>query len=97
MNVLTKKKLLKKENVQQAYETLKSVVRHTPLQYDAYLSQKYNCRVYLKREDLQVVRSFKIRGAYYAIANLAEEKRKKVLFVQARAIMLKVLLGLVIR
>lgn len=77
LNVLTKKKLLKKENVQQAYETLKSVVRHTPLQYDAYLSQKYNCRVYLKREDLQVVRSFKIRGAYYAIANLAEEKRKK--------------------
>ncbi|MDC7953379.1 threonine ammonia-lyase IlvA [Liquorilactobacillus mali] len=77
MNVLTKEKLLKKENVQQAYEVLKPVVRHTPLQYDAYLSQKYNCQVYLKREDLQVVRSFKLRGAYYGIAQLSDETRKK--------------------
>lgn len=77
LNVLTKEKLLKKENVQQAYDVLKSVVRHTPLQYDAYLSQKYDCQVYLKREDLQVVRSFKLRGAYYGITQLSEEKRKK--------------------
>lgn len=53
--------------IQEAAKVLKTVVTHTPLQYDAYLSQKYHCQVYLKREDLQKVRSFKLRGAYYAI------------------------------
>jgi threonine dehydratase len=41
----------------------------TPLQYNNRLSQKYNCEVYLKREDLQTVRSFKVRGAYNKILN----------------------------
>jgi threonine dehydratase len=58
---------LTKADVEQAYATLKEVVTKTPLQYDMYLSQKYQCNVYLKREDLQKVRSFKLRGAYYAI------------------------------
>lgn len=62
--------LVTKEDVLAAYDTLKSVVRHTPLEYDFYLSQKYDCHVYLKREDQQQVRSFKIRGAYYAIKQL---------------------------
>lgn len=41
------------------------------------LSEKYGCNVYLKREDLQVVRSFKIRGAYNMIRSLPEEKLQK--------------------
>lgn len=68
--------VLTEDRVQKAYEVLKSVVVHTPLQYSAYLSQKYNCQVYLKREDQQVVRSFKIRGAYFAIDQISSEKRK---------------------
>ncbi|MCH4171670.1 MAG: threonine ammonia-lyase IlvA [Lactobacillus sp.] len=64
-------------DVTKAYEVLKPIVSHTPLQYCAYLSQKYDCNVYLKREDLQAVRSFKIRGAYYAISKTPAETRKR--------------------
>ena len=38
-------------DVDEAYLRIKDVVKETPLQYDHYLSQKYNCNVYLKRED----------------------------------------------
>lgn len=61
---------LTKETIEEAYDTLKDVVTKTPLQYDMYLSQKYQCNVFLKREDLQKVRSFKLRGAYYAIKQI---------------------------
>ncbi|KHF27685.1 L-threonine dehydratase catabolic TdcB [Anoxybacillus sp. BCO1] len=40
------------------------------------LSERYDCHVYFKREDLQVVRSFKIRGAYYRMKSLSEEEKK---------------------
>ena len=46
-----------------AAERLQKIVVHTPLMLNANLSAKYRCNVYLKREDLQVVRSYKIRGA----------------------------------
>ncbi|MDB5063204.1 MAG: threonine dehydratase, partial [Mucilaginibacter sp.] len=35
-----------------AYARLKDVVRHTPLEYNDRLSEKYECEIYLKREDL---------------------------------------------
>lgn len=63
--------------VKQAYELLKGAVNHTPLQYDHYLSKKYQATILLKREDLQKVRSFKLRGAYYAIKKLPAEKLRK--------------------
>lgn len=69
--------LVTEEDVEKAYEVLKSVVKHTPLEYDFYLSEKYHCNVYLKREDLQRVRSFKLRGAFYAISRLSEEQLEK--------------------
>lgn len=53
------------EDILKAYQTLKDVVIHTPLQKNELLSEKYECDVYIKREDLQYVRSFKLRGAYY--------------------------------
>lgn len=77
MDILTEKKLLDKKCVETAYKVLQPIITQTPLQYDAYLSQKYHCQVYLKREDLQIVRSFKLRGAYYAIAQTPKETRKK--------------------
>ncbi|SKA13118.1 L-threonine ammonia-lyase [Pilibacter termitis] len=64
------------QNVEKAYEVLKEVVNKTPLQYDQYLSEKYEAQIYLKREDLQKVRSFKLRGAYCAIEQLSEEQQK---------------------
>lgn len=64
--------LVTKEDVLNAYKKLRSVVNQTPLQRDQYLSEKYKANIYLKREDLQVVRSFKLRGAYFAIDELEE-------------------------
>jgi threonine dehydratase len=49
---------------------LRKVVAKTPLQLNLSLSQKYDCNVYLKREDLQIVRSYKIRGAYNMMSSL---------------------------
>jgi threonine dehydratase len=57
-----------------AYERLKGVVRHTPLEHNARLSEKYECEIYLKREDLQIVRSYKLRGAYNMISRLNAEQ-----------------------
>ncbi|WP_026074499.1 threonine ammonia-lyase IlvA [Brevibacillus massiliensis] len=65
------------EDIILANHALKDVVNKTPLQKNQRLSHRYNCNVYLKREDLQVVRSFKIRGAYYLIQSLSEEERQK--------------------
>ncbi|MEK0422970.1 MAG: threonine ammonia-lyase [Bacteroidota bacterium] len=56
---------------------LKPVVKHTPLLYNANLSRKYQCRVYLKREDLQIVRSYKLRGAYNMMSQLAPNQLAK--------------------
>src|SRR5258706_12523074 len=60
-----------------AHEVLKSVVLRTPLQFHRKLSEQFGCKLYLKREDLQVVRSYKIRGAYNLIQSLNEEQRRK--------------------
>jgi threonine dehydratase len=54
-----------------AAERLKAVVNHTPLTYNRNLSRKYSCEVYLKREDLQVVRSYKLRGAFNMMSSAA--------------------------
>ncbi|MFX3625335.1 MAG: threonine ammonia-lyase IlvA [Ectobacillus sp.] len=64
------KEAVKIEDILVAHNILKDVVYKTPLQRDPILSEKYDCHVYLKREDLQVVRSFKIRGAYHCINSL---------------------------
>ncbi|MCH4168484.1 MAG: threonine ammonia-lyase IlvA [Streptococcaceae bacterium] len=66
--------MVSKESILYANFILKDLVTHTPLQHDRYLSEKYNANIYLKREDLQKVRSFKLRGAAFAIKNLPKEK-----------------------
>jgi threonine dehydratase len=53
------------------------VIKKTPLTYNANLSRRYNCNVYLKREDLQVVRSYKLRGAYNMMSSLPQEQLRK--------------------
>ena len=53
-----------------AAKRLKGIVIHTPLQLNYNLSKKYNAQVFLKREDLQVVRSYKLRGAYNIMSSL---------------------------
>jgi threonine dehydratase len=60
-----------------AYARLKDVVKKTPLIYNHNLSRKYGCDVYLKREDLQIVRSYKLRGAYNMMSLLPSKELAK--------------------
>lgn len=61
----------------QAKERIKNIVTRTPLQYNIHLSEKYGAEIYLKREDLQVVRSYKLRGAFNKISSLTDEQRTR--------------------
>jgi threonine dehydratase len=60
-----------------AAQRLKNVVNRTPLQLNVNLSKKYQCNVYLKREDLQVVRSYKLRGAYNMMSSLSPDQLQR--------------------
>ena len=53
-----------------AANRLKNIINRTPLSYNAHLSKKYDCTIFLKREDLQVVRSYKLRGAFNMMSTL---------------------------
>ena len=53
------------------------MVTRTPLAFSRSLSKRYNCNVYLKREDLQVVRSYKLRGAYNMMSTLPADQLQK--------------------
>lgn len=76
MEEVAQPKTVSVENVLIAHHFLKDVVVHTPLQKNDYLSEKYGASIYLKREDLQHVRSFKLRGAYYKIKKIEQEARQ---------------------
>ena len=73
---VAQKKSVTVEHILNAYHTLKDVVVHTPLQKNEYLSEKYGAHIYFKREDLQHVRSFKLRGAYFKIKKIEEQARQ---------------------
>src|SRR6187397_1647937 len=66
-----------KLDYKKAVERLKPVVYKTPLAFSANLSRKYRANVYLKREDLQVVRSYKLRGAYNMMSSLSIEQLQR--------------------
>lgn len=74
---VTNTKTVQVENVLIAHQFLKDVVVHTPLQKNDYLSEKYGATIYIKREDLQHVRSFKLRGAYYKIKTIEQQAREQ--------------------
>jgi threonine dehydratase len=57
--------------------TVYEVVKETPLTHATNLSNRYECNVLLKREDLQPVFSFKLRGAYNKMAHLTRDERWK--------------------
>lgn len=69
--------LANKLDIHAAAETLKNVALKTPLQFHKKLSEKFKAEIYIKREDLQIVRSYKIRGAYNLIQSLTAEQRSR--------------------
>lgn len=58
-------------------DRVRNVATKTPLIKNLNLSRKYQCHVFLKREDLQVVRSYKLRGAYNMMSRLPEDQLSK--------------------
>ena len=67
-------KLIPVEEIVKAAGTLKEVATHTPFMPNPQLSEEFGADIWLKREDLQVVRSYKIRGAYNKIESLSSEE-----------------------
>ena len=65
------------QEVLAAKKQLNGVVSPTPLIQSLNLSEEFNSNILLKREDLQVVRSYKIRGAYNKMSTLNPEERNQ--------------------
>ena len=63
------------EGVYEAVSRLTGVIRKTPWEYNERLSEETSASVFFKREDLQQIRSFKIRGAYNKISSLTPAQR----------------------
>lgn len=58
------------EAIKMARKSLENITNYTPLQYNSRLSETFGANIFLKREDLQPVRSYKLRGAYNKIKSL---------------------------
>lgn len=64
-------------DIDAATDRLRGIARQTPLILSSRLTVAAGAQVWLKREDLQPVRSYKIRGAYNLIAQLSDEERAR--------------------
>ncbi|MDH8701768.1 threonine dehydratase [Dysgonomonadaceae bacterium PH5-43] len=62
------------KDIVQAKKTLNEIITTTPLIHTLNLSERYDAEILLKREDLQLVRSYKIRGAYNKIRSLSKKE-----------------------
>lgn len=71
----TERRLVHAADIQIAQARISSVIAATPLQFSPRLSEITGAKVFLKREDLQDVRSYKIRGAYNAMVQVTDEER----------------------
>ena len=70
-------KLINIENIRNASNKLADVVIKSPLEKNLKLKSSFSSNIYLKREDLQQVRSFKIRGALNKILSLSDSESSK--------------------
>jgi len=64
-------------DIQKAKQRIAAVVASTPLARNNALSERHGADVWLKREDMQHVRSYKIRGAFNKIASLSREELER--------------------
>lgn len=74
---MTENNFLIPSEIEKAHNRIKSIVNLTPLDFNHHSSAKFEAKVYYKREDLQVVRSYKIRGAYNKMIQLSKEDKKR--------------------
>jgi threonine dehydratase len=69
--------MIELKEIVKAKERLKGIIRKTPIAYAPILSEKSEANVYLKKENLQLTGSFKLRGAFNKIAKLSDEEKAK--------------------
>ncbi len=62
-------------HVEQAKKQIQEVVKETPCEWNANWSERFEADIFFKREDLQAVRSYKIRGAFNKISSLNEDQK----------------------
>ncbi|MBA3041654.1 MAG: threonine ammonia-lyase [Rhizobiaceae bacterium] len=74
-----------KMDVEAAVDALRELFPATPLQLNEHLSARYGAQIYLKREDLTPVRSYKIRGAFNFLRKIVADGTDKKTFVCASA------------
>jgi len=65
------------QEIKKAKQRLDGIVRVTPMAYAPILSAKNQANIYLKKENLQLTGSFKLRGAFNKIATLSDDERSK--------------------
>ncbi len=71
------KTFIESDKIEEAADRIGDLVKHTPLIRMPHFSERYKAEVYFKREDLQRVRSYKIRGAYNKISSLVKSRNIK--------------------
>lgn len=76
-NLKTTTSIVSVENIYKAKVRLKGIAEHTPLLFNPNFSERYGANILFKREDLQVVRSYKIRGAYNKMATMDQESLER--------------------
>ena len=68
--------IINRNSINNACKIISKYIDKTPLEYNSRLSNLYKCNIYLKREDKQTVRSFKVRGALNKILNLNNKDKQ---------------------
>jgi threonine dehydratase len=65
------------KDIEKAKQRLNNIIRVTPVAYAPILSQQCEADIYLKKENLQLTGSFKLRGAFNKIASLSDDEQIK--------------------
>jgi threonine dehydratase len=77
--------IVDKQLVEEARREVREIFPETPLQLNEHLSRRYGADIWLKREDLSPVRSYKIRGAFNFLRKAVAREGKDKIFVCASA------------
>ena len=76
--------MINTKTIDEAAKRLEGIIKKTPLQFNERLSKFYGAKIYFKREDLQEIRSYKIRGAFNKMVHLTNgEKGRGVITASA--------------
>ena len=72
---MKRNKMITLDDIKKARKNLENIALNTPMAKAPYLSETFHSNIYLKKDNLQLTGSFKLRGAFNRIANLEEDKK----------------------